>query len=221
MAGKNRSGAFWWHKARLAASGKQRSIIGFLLAGLAFSALLVGEVGTAKLAAAFANPLSIFTARSPGERTAGYLAQTKPARRHAIIPTERVKSQVRTRPPLPSGVGTVLPGDPSDRGLAGTPGFYDDNGAGLEGVGSGPDYTGGGGIPGLTAFDTGPPPGQLIDNATASIESSVPEPATWMTLIAGIFIIGSCARSGRPRAPRRLSSRAADRPSDAPSKPGP
>lgn len=74
----------------------------------------IGSRGRGVIAEALADPMSVFAARSPGVRAPGALTQTKPALASNIgpsapfAPSERVLSNVRTRPAAPIEAG--LPG---------------------------------------------------------------------------------------------------------------
>jgi hypothetical protein len=148
--------------------------------------------GAGGLVAALKDPLSLFADRSPGERGAGALFNTKPDK-----PEERVLSSEREREP-PLGAASVPPDPafsfapdalanalPQERVLGGERdgpfiplgNFYD------------PDIT-----PGrFTALPPGGPGGGGIP-IEPGIPTGVPEPATWAMLILGFFGIGMAAR---------------------------
>lgn len=167
------------------------------VAAVGFFAMTPGPTREA-ITAALADPLALLALRSPGQRSSGTLIQTKAARGVpripvAQIPTERVLSNVRWRPyidlptnfplydapvvlPTESFSSPALPanGLGFDPPLLITPPF----GRFFEGGSGG----GGSGVP----------------------VSSVPEPAQWLTMVVGFFIVGSALRAarrkGRPRA---------------------
>lgn len=73
--------------------------------------------GGAIAVAAYVDPLAVLAARSPGARGKGALAQTKPARPAertatkdvaSLVPSERVLTNVRTRPPADATVPPPL-----------------------------------------------------------------------------------------------------------------
>ena len=166
--------------------------------------------GEAARAAILADPMSIFAARSPGGRGAGALAQTKLAYAPTsfsskdvagLIPSERVLANVRTRPVAPqlntpgfaapqSVNGTPLGAVPTPGGGAGStiPSFaVPTNGGGGGGGAIGGDAPGSGGGGG------GGPGGGTI----TPVPSDVPEPTTWLMMIAGFAAIGSLLRYQR------------------------
>ncbi|QQV76731.1 PEPxxWA-CTERM sorting domain-containing protein [Sphingomonas aliaeris] len=164
-------------------------------------------MGGNAIAAALADPLSVFAARSPGGRAPGALTQTKPSRAKGterpvklaeVFPSERVLSNVRTRQPdafaptgLPDavfvgpagdavpGIDTITPVVPTGDG--GVPIFTPG--------GIGPVVPGGGG-------GTGEPPPVTPPPVTPPVPP-VPEPTTWLMMIAGFFAIGHALRSRR------------------------
>jgi hypothetical protein len=178
---------------------------------LAFGA----SAGGAIVGSALANPLSLFAQRSPGVRGAGILAQTKlaytnrklPAHHSGVrVPGERVLSGTRSRPraapaasepsiggPLSSGVPVLgLQESPRDAlvspvSFAPTPGI---GGAGVTGL------VGGGGTGGVPGGNGTPP-----ETVTA-----VPEPSTWLMMIAGFFLAGVSLRSRRREKARASGS---------------
>jgi hypothetical protein len=140
--------------------------------------------------AAVENPLAVFSARSPGERGAGPLLSVKGEK-----PEERVLSSMRTRPPAPevSAPDMLMPEALTPETLAGITdgGIPQDLPADEIGVlpgGYNPDV-GPGGVP--YPPDVIPVPGG----------AAVPEPATWVMLIAGFFSAGAALRRRRQRGP--------------------
>ena len=148
--------------------------------------------GATMLAAALSDPMAVFAGRSPGERGNAQLVQSKPMA--ALMPSERVLSPVRDRPAppiaanldsLPNRVmevinpaaspipGIGMPGNGTSTALPpGTPG----SSGGLL-----PPPGGGGGGGTLPPGPPIPPP---------PVISAVPEPATWIMMIAGVGMIG-------------------------------
>jgi hypothetical protein len=185
---------------------KRAALLTPVLVGLSFVAVVegghpaAGKAGTkGGLFAALADPLSLFSDRSPGGRGAGPLLSTKP-------PHERVLSEVRDRDPdlgiapgiepvfglapdgLAPGGGAPPGGDPPTGdpggGLPGDGGFPGSDGA----PSSAPFFNPG--QPGFLPFSSGPAapsgPGPGI--------GAVPEPATWAMLILGFFAVGAAMR---------------------------
>ncbi len=180
-------------------------------------------MGGNAIAAALADPLSVFAARSPGGRAPGALTQTKASRSKGaerpvelaeVFPSERVLSNIRTRQPdefapadLPDalfvgpvagpaggavpGIDAVTPVVPTGNG--GIPIFTPG--------GIGPVVPGGGG-------GTGEPPTE----PTTPVTPSVPEPTTWLMMIAGFFAVGYALRSRRRGAGARLAMQATTTP---------
>ncbi len=187
--------------------------------------LTIGEGGRGLVSAALADPLSVLGARSPGVRPAGALTATKLALADArngmggpddpvgagdpFVPSERVLSTVRDRPPAAAGqavpegglvpiapvAGGSQPG-PGAGGIAPGGGFVSPGGGG-----GGVVIPGGGGTtPGGTV--TPPGGGGGVAPPNPGPVSGVPEPALWVTMMAGI-----CAIGGMLRHKRRLASR--------------
>ncbi len=176
-----------------------------LLAGY----LGAGPGGSGALAASMLlDPLSVFAERSPGLRGAGALAQTKlayararPARGPGApsAPSERVLSNVRSRPAMPAApleLGSERPlsiGAP----LLDLP-VLPDNALSLPLLGSIPGGSGGSGPVGFPAIgSTGGVPGGSVTPPSAV--PAVPEPATWLSMFVGFFFIGFAVRSQRRR----------------------
>jgi hypothetical protein len=167
----------------------------------------------------FRDPLAIMGARSPGLREAGLLTQTKPSQRvlptlaaadappaaaNPLAPSERVLSGERMRPP-----GTALP----------------DGFAPVQFAGLGPLNTGPISIPGVTdpgsslfpPFGPGGPfiyaPGPINNGGEPNPPpAAVPEPATWLSMLAGFLLVGWGVRRRRTNAagktsPVRISDR--------------
>jgi hypothetical protein len=180
-----------------------------LLTGLLFISVVelghpaAGNVRKAGIIAALADPLSLFAARSPGERGAGALLSTKPG----LGPAERVLSEVRDRDPAagdappaadpltPADVAALSDGIPGAGGLPG----------GTGGAGGAPAFASpffapfapGGGDPGDPGLVGSPPPGGppgIIPPPPGGGISAVPEPATWAMMILGFFGAGAALR---------------------------
>lgn len=154
--------------------------------------------GGAVLREALRDPASIFSGRSPGERGPGALTSSKP---HLTTwqPSERVLSPVLERPgtagqpapaSLPEQVAAAI--GPGASPAAGGPG----GGIapvplpipGLPGSSGGIIPLGGGGSGGGNPLP--PPP----------VVTAVPEPATWIMMIAGVALIGLQLRRRRTTA---------------------
>jgi hypothetical protein len=177
-----------------------------LTAGLGYG--LSTPKTAAFITAALADPLSVLSKRSPGARSSAALNQTKkPKSAHPqraqeladVFPKERVLSNVRTRAPvIPDGAeqytnallttpvssigdGTIADFGGLPGGGAPTGGFispFNPGGVGfLPGGGGG---GGGGGVP----ITPGLPP-----------IPAVPEPTTWLMVIAGLFAVGAALRA--------------------------
>lgn len=160
------------------------------------SADLLAAQGGALLQGMLRDPLAILSDRSPGPRGSGALIQSKP--HHALAqapfqPSERVLSEVRDRPANPIAANLdnlperamelVSPGSPAGSIPPGSllP-IPAPPGTGLPGSSGGilPPPTGGGG--GGTVPPGPPPPPPIV--------TPVPEPATWLMMIAGVALIG-------------------------------
>ncbi|MES2493420.1 MAG: PEP-CTERM sorting domain-containing protein [Pseudomonadota bacterium] len=142
--------------------------------------------GASALYAALRNPSALIAGRSPGSRGSD-LIQSKPVKKVADAgPTERVLPEIRQRPA--AGAIPVISIDaPALAGLA--PGaFPEPFGPGglsaLSGGGTGPGFVGS--VP--TLADGGGGGGGVPPVAPPT--SPVPEPATWMLMILGIFGVG-------------------------------
>ena len=161
---------------------------------------------TAKfVAAALANPLDILAGRSPGERMPGALAQSKPRKQlpsTASQPGERVLSNVRTRPIAPvvapkSAPSAAAPGmvdaTPPSGGVLGIPTPF----APVASIGG----IGGGILPASSGFVSGggavgTPAGNVLPEVPAVV-AAVPEPNTWVMMLAGFLAMAVTLRSRR------------------------
>ncbi|WP_010219106.1 PEPxxWA-CTERM sorting domain-containing protein [Sphingomonas sp. PAMC 26621] len=166
-------------------------------------------------AALLADPLSVLSGRSPGSRSSGALLQSKKAYAHdrtsgtgtgPAAPSERVLSNVRTRPPVAvpateTGLIPVLPtGDAiiPDEAVTSFP-------AGVPAPGGG---FGGGGFPGTISGGGGggtPGTGGAVGvggngGGVPSVPSAVPEPSTWALMLTGYFLVGIGYRRRRKSA---------------------
>lgn len=201
----------WWHGRR------RRPVVAAsaMAAGILAAAFVVapGPTGTVIGAAAvLADPLSILAARSPGERGAGALVQTKRGRppAHRVPPAPVVPVVPFSPTPVPTGafvppgeespLVAVVPASPylgdatgevsfggvptGDLALGGLP-VVGGIGIGGGGVVGGVGGGGAGGAPGGSV----PPP---VGGTTPV--PPVPEPATWMSMILGFAIVGSSLR---------------------------
>lgn len=189
------------------------------LALVGLTVLSANQQGSSAIAAALKDPLSLLAQRSPGGRAPGALTQTKPVAAALadapgsavpVLPSERVLSNVRSRPPIvpgfaapgadllglgdaPVAPGELLPlggGIPvaSGLGFAALPPIIGGGGAG---GGSIAPPGGGGGNPSPGDSGVVPP-----DSGGPSVPpvSGVPEPATWLTMIMGFLAIGGAMR---------------------------
>jgi hypothetical protein len=170
-------------------------------------------------------------ARSPGLRTPGALTQTKARRigslKEAFGPKERVLGKGRTRPPVP---GSNVPAVAYETGRFNGPGPYTPAGpatlpwgdVAVADLGPLPPATGpypifgGGATPiivtgggGGGGSGGGGSSGGGGGGGTPGVVSSVPEPATWLSLLIGFFAIGFGLRSAAARQPSRPLSRRA------------
>jgi hypothetical protein len=137
------------------------------------------------------DPLGLIAARSPGERGDGPLILTKGQRVAAALPpampsakpTERVLSAMRYRDPgLPVDPGAPLTTDPAQLTLDSIiPDLLD--------------------TPAPHVFVAPPVIISTVGTIAPTVVSSVPEPGTWVTLLAGFAAIGVMQR--RRNAPRQ------------------
>lgn len=186
-----------------------------LFALLASGSAMVGGGGTAALAEAIADPLSLLDDRSPGGRPDGALFSTKPDRKvvrdavDAVLPTAREVAPPMSDSPAPGVAAGPIPvpvpvevfpveampetlalGPPSGRYIGGSaPGI-------LLPIGGGPGSPPGSGPPG-----TGNPP-----DPDTPVIPAVPEPSTWALLILGFFMVGATLRAKAGRAALRGAS---------------
>lgn len=180
----------------------QRRLGGFALLLAAGTAAYLGLFARAEdraaVAATLRNPLSVFSARSPGARVGGALLQTKrrlaanrrvagAPRPAGVLPQERVLSNVRTRPAAPV---LALAQPPFDAGLLGSPTTaFDVPGIGLPGQAPGFD------VPSFGGGDVSPNPAATQPEGPVPPGPAVPEPATWAMMILGLGAIGQALRN--------------------------
>lgn len=163
---------------------------------LTLSTLMVMGHGTAvqsALAAALADPAAILSARSPGSRTDGALAQTKNKRFYAKTalalrrgrPTERVLGQARIRPDVPVAPAAVS--NPLMATSVAVPqGMFSDVVATAVGPVSGTAI-----VAGTPGFGIGGGGGSTGSGGGGMIPAAVvPEPSTWMMTILGFMTMG-------------------------------
>jgi hypothetical protein len=168
-----------------------------------------GKPGKAGLFAVLQDPLSLFAARSPGERGGGALLSTKPGG-----PTERVLSTIRDRdpalgdpPPADGAALPVTPGDlaalspPVDGAAPGAGAAPGDPGLGAPAFAPFAPFSGAGGDPGFLPAGS-PPGGGGLPTGGGGV-SAVPEPGTWAMMIIGFFSVGAAVRRRRANRPAR------------------
>jgi hypothetical protein len=193
-------------------SGKRWHVIAATAIVIGSSFLLAKpERGRSAVAAAgrlLRDPLGVFDSRSPGERQAGALTQTKARLASATGPHgphERVLSQIRERPVTgtdPALLGPLgLPVLPTDG-----PGYAVGQGGGSPAGGLSPialpsfASAGAGGEPGPQL--PGPnvpysPPPNAQQQSVSPAASAVPEPATWAMMVVGFLAIGMTLRRAK------------------------
>ena len=153
------------------------------------------------------DPLSIFSSRSPGERGEGALTQTKSAKSRILaasrVPPSPTQGMALLPEGLPSiegpGLGEVGQGGGQSGPLAdafGPSGGGSSGGGGIAGgpgssAGSGGGGGGGGGFPGAEPPVLTTP---SAPEAPVPVTFPVPEPASWITMIAGFMILGAFLR---------------------------
>jgi hypothetical protein len=163
------------------------------------------------LSSALADPLAIFAGRSPGERSAGALSDTKGRARPALRRSSaRPIAHMLTLPYIPEGWSTPADGPTSynsgsplgsDTLPANTPIGGRETASAVDFGGSGPSAP----IGGLAGFSPplldilAPPTDQTVAEIPGSGTSAVPEPASWLTMIAGFFAVGTMLRRNRRR----------------------
>lgn len=158
------------------------------------------SAASAAVTAALADPLAMFTDRSPGGRAAGALTQTKGPRervatnvRHRppaakpATPVERVLTSLRERPPLFPEVpdfpfGAPAPFVPTTEIIAPPV------------VGPGPSIVPPPIIPPPVICCSPLPPVPPPVTPPVTPPTAVPEPATWAMLLFGFFTIGAALR---------------------------
>jgi hypothetical protein len=165
------------------------------------------------LAAAWRDPLSVLAARSPGQRDAGALYNIKKKRLAlghidptTIAPHERVLAATRMRPDtqLPADLTKDIPpaflpagpigNFPTDLQPA-TPPIVSGPFSNLAPLGSTPLFSVDR-FPNTTPNSVGTPGGN-----PEGVAPSVPEPATWLMNVAGLFAVGAVMRRGKRTKP--------------------
>lgn len=223
----------WWHKSAVRQPGKRRPANArrraawLALPLVATVGFAIGENDRSAIAEILADPMSILGQRSPGERPAGALTQSKPryaklaSARKPFAPSERVLSQERERPAadaptfaVPEGMGAGDPGDAARDFSFGDPipeapppgGFVPNRGQGGGGDGipggpgtDGPPITNPPVTPPVNPTPPGPDKPPIIIDPGTPPTSAVPEPATWIALIFGFFATAGAMRWSRTR----------------------
>lgn len=146
--------------------------------------------------------MAMLDARSPGEREAGALTQTKIKKRLAFVPRERALG--KTFPPKPSPMEqlakVIVPAPPVQVVPPIAPLVPPTTAdiinpatliASLPPVGGGTPIIGGGGglLPPPPPGGNGPPTSEVPPGGP--VVSPVPEPGTWLTMLLGFGMIGS------------------------------
>ncbi|WP_416907839.1 MAG: PEPxxWA-CTERM sorting domain-containing protein [Polymorphobacter sp.] len=173
------------------------------------------------------DPLSVFSARSPGGRAGGAFLQTKPAyassdfagpRETLGMPFDR---SLDPAPPPPEaglgggggeglgGAGFPFAGEPFSDGFDGVMviGGFSQGGSLVPGIVGGNGGAGGGG----GGFSPAPLPdfdGDGVDDIVDDVTIAVPEPESWAMMIFGFLMVGSAMRA---RARRRMGAGAGAR----------
>ncbi|MFT3976405.1 MAG: PEP-CTERM sorting domain-containing protein [Sphingomonas bacterium] len=152
----------------------------------------IGAANAATIPAPF-DLLAMFSGRSPGARDPGALTQTKVR--------ERVAANVRSRPPGAAGApGAGVPEERVLTSLRERPLTTGEPGAGFDNL----PFSAVDG-PLVSATNPSPlggtPPGSLVapplavpPTTTTPPVAAVPEPATWMMMMIGLFGLGSALR---------------------------
>ncbi|MCA1653823.1 MAG: PEPxxWA-CTERM sorting domain-containing protein [Sphingomicrobium sp.] len=206
---------------------KPSAIAGALLLLVAFTLILAAVAprafGIGRFMSAFgparvgADLMAMLSARSPGARATGQLADTKARKVAAAAPHERALAKVRPpealpetfvkplfAPQLPVEAQAILP---SLFPIAAAP-LLTPVGASVPPVLGFVPPPGGGGVPtppGIT------PPGITPTPTTTVTPPAVPEPGSWALMLMGFSVAGAALRRRRPRTARRdVSSRAAE-----------
>ncbi len=195
----------FFHPVILAAKLKPRKF--WVLGVLPFLVVPAGMTmqgashASAAIAALLADPLSVFSSRSPGGRPVGTLAQTKSS--FAVT-----GSPVGSVPALAAGgggfgdVSALPPAVPGAGQPAGSPLLSSDNGvfSGPSLFGGGPDVAGVYPVP-FGYGEIGSPPGDYIGSPPGGAvvvppptPSTVPEPQSWVVMLAGLLITGAALR---------------------------
>jgi hypothetical protein len=195
-----------------------------LLAMLGTGTALIGSGGTAAVAKALQDPLSLLADRSPGSRPEGALLSTKRAKAKALDPVELVLPGGRTRAPVAEDAAPEASlAEPAADPLLAVAAtelplpFSTPEAAPLALVSGAPPYLGGAPGPGiLIPIGDLPPiappgpsgPGTPPDCCSSGtppdtpppVTTAVPEPGTWVMLILGFFLVGGSLRAATRRA---------------------
>ena len=180
---------------------KRGAIIAFFL--VLATIVWPADAGFIAIRHALDNAASLLAMRSPGERDAGALLQTKLAKSR-VLPTGR-RHGSPGRPIIPEqrvlSVGRVRPGPVGFSPAGGTPLLVLDTDNPLPPLGSLSS------VP--SAFQPipiGPPGAGGVGGGVAPPDapvSAVPETSTWICLMIGFFLIGSALRRSRRNVQRR------------------
>ena len=186
--------------------GRVWVVVALFLFLIAMAYLALGGASRPAIAAILADPMSVFAARSPGQRRAGALAQTKARYASRAVapgasPSERVLAGVRSRPGAPA-VFDALPDAPGAAGPAPGAAPVEPFASGL-----GVPFAEAGfpnalaGAPGFGLVSDTPAPGGGANavpgsggGATPAPAVAVPEPMTWLTMLVGFLAIGAILR---------------------------
>lgn len=179
--------------------------------------LLLDQRDRVAIAKAIRDPLSVFGERSPGGRPEGALAQSKPRRldigagllsKDHIVPPRSADSAPSQQlagggafPALDMADGTEPLDDPANDRRAG--GYTGPMGFPVAEVHDGPGGGRSGEDSGRQSPDVGRNPIQEGSTDNPPIVS-VPEPASWLTMITGFLVLGGIMR--RRQAARRTTS---------------
>ena len=211
---------FNWMKSDASqAEGKWigRSLLVPVLAGVLCATVVdsvaVGGQGRAALTQIVKDPAAMFEGRSPGERGAGAMYQTK--HKAVSTPSERTLANVPVEPAQDMGLPVVGDAaDPVATALFAQPEAPPADGIPATDVGGATPawFTpqsvfpaivgGGGGGGGETPVDPENPGG--TDTPPPPPPPPVPEPATWLSLIVGLFTAGAVLRYQRRAMARGL-----------------
>lgn len=189
-----------------------------VLCAFVVDSVAVGGQGRAALTQMVKDPAAMFEGRSPGERGNGAMFQTK--NKAVRTPAERTLSNIPAAPAQDMGLPVVGDAaDPVATALFAQPEALPVEGAQTDvpispaGVFTPPQSLVpifGGGIPGGSGGGGGGGGGDTPTNPTTPTDPgtpppAVPEPATWASLILGLFTAGAVLRYQRRAAIKALS----------------